>query len=78
MQYGRQAMGDNDRGAILHQFLQGQLHLVFALGVQGAGRLIQQQDFRIVENGPGQRDALALAAGQPDPLLPQMTGVAIR
>ena len=43
------------------QAKQGQLDLMFAFGIQSTGRLIQQQDFRIVENGPGQSDALALA-----------------
>ena len=34
----------------------------FGFGVQRAGRLVEDQDRRILENGAGDRDALALAA----------------
>ena len=71
-------MGDDDCGAVVHKLLQGQLYLVFALGIQGTGRLIQQQDFRVIEYCPGQGDTLALSAGQSYALFAQVAGVAFR
>jgi hypothetical protein len=44
--------------------LQLELHLLAQLEVQRAERLVQQQHVRLVHDGPGQGDALALAAGQ--------------
>ena len=44
--------------------LQLELHLLAELEVQRAERLVEQQHLRLVDDGPGQRDPLALAAGQ--------------
>ena len=38
------------------------LHGGLALGVERAGRLVEQQDARVAQQGAGQRDALALPA----------------
>ena len=35
-----------------------------ALGIERAGRLVEQQDRRVAQDGAGERDALALAARQ--------------
>jgi len=40
------------------------LHGALALGVQCAGRFVQQQDGGVLEQGAGDGDALLLAAGQ--------------
>ena len=40
------------------------MNLTFGDGVQLAGRLVQQNDCRLVNESPGQRDALALASRQ--------------
>ena len=61
---GGQAVGDHQGGAVLHEHLQGLLDRPLTFGVQGAGGLVQDQDGRILEQGPGDGQALALAAGQ--------------
>ena len=38
-------------------------------GVDGGGRVVQHQDLRVGGHGPGQRDPLALPAGEPPPAL---------
>ena len=63
--HGRQAVGDQERRAAGHQPLQRLLHLRLALGVERAGRLVEQQDRRVLQEGAGDGDPLALAAGQP-------------
>ena len=57
-----QPVGDHQRGAPFHQLRQRLLDQVFALGVQRAGGFVQQQDRCIHQQGPGDGQALALAA----------------
>ena len=59
-------MGDEDeRDADLAlDRLELDLHLLAQLQVEGAERLVEQQHLGPVDEGPGQRDALALAAGE--------------
>jgi len=45
--YRREAMGDHQTGSPGHQVPKGRLHLLFALGIQAAGGLIEQQQCRI-------------------------------
>ena len=47
------------------------------LGVEGGGRFVQQQDRRIAEHGAGDRDPLALPAGQLDAELAHHRVVAV-
>ena len=61
---GGEAVRDDDGGAAHHQIGQPGLHQPFILGIQRAGRLVQQQQRRIAQDGAGDRQALALAAGQ--------------
>ena len=35
------------------------------MGVEGARRLVEQKDGRVLQNGAREREALALAAGKP-------------
>jgi hypothetical protein len=65
--HGRQAVGDQDRGAAGHQPLQRRLDLGLALGVERAGGLVEQQDRGVLQEGAGDGDALALAARQARP-----------
>ena len=59
-----QTVGDgNDRGAAV-QGTQGPEHFRFALHIQGAGRFIEQQYRSLRKQGPGERQALGLAAGE--------------
>jgi hypothetical protein len=44
--------------------LQLDLHLLAELEVERAERLVEQQDLRVVDDRAGERDPLALAAGQ--------------
>ena len=60
-----QPMRDHERGPALHEPPQRLLDKDFALRVQRAGRLVQQQDRRVTQDRPGQRDSLPLPAGQP-------------
>ena len=55
-------MGNNDAGAILHQLVEGVLHEPFALGIEAARCFVEDENGRIGEDGPGDRDALALTA----------------
>ena len=61
---GRQAMGDHDGGAPAHQRLERSLHRALALGVERRGRLVEQQDGRVLEDGARDGQALALPAGE--------------
>ena len=59
-------VGDEDEGDAerLLQRLQLVLHLLAQLEVERAERLVEQQHLGLVDQRAGQRDALALAAGQ--------------
>lgn len=59
-----QPMRDHERGPAFHESPQRLLDKDFALRVQCAGRLVEQQDRRITQDRPGQRDSLLLPAGQ--------------
>ena len=45
--HSAEAMGDDDRGAMLHQVVQGFLHQFFRFVVQRTGGFIQKQDARV-------------------------------
>jgi hypothetical protein len=64
-------MGDHQRGSVAHQLFQRALYQRLAFGVQRGGRLVQQQQRRVAQDGPCDRDALTLAAGQGDAALAQ-------
>src|SRR6185295_16630805 len=66
---GREPVGDHDRRAIPHQGPQRLLDVVLALGVQGAGGLVEDEDRGVLEQRARDGDPLALAAGQLDPAL---------
>ncbi len=40
--HGRQPMGDDERGAALHDFVERALHQSLAFGIERAGRLVEQ------------------------------------
>ena len=63
-----QAVGDHQRGAPGHRLGQGALDVHPTLAVQGTGRLVQDQDVRVLEDRPRDRDPLPLAA---DSLIPR-------
>ena len=51
-------------GAAPHQIVERRLDGALAFGVQRAGRFVEQQDRRILQDGAGYGEPLALAAGQ--------------
>ena len=59
---GREPVGDGDRGAVARDVLQRPLNGRFGLVVHGAGRLVEDQHGRVLQDGPGDRDPLALAS----------------
>src|ERR1700736_818484 len=62
----REPVGDDEGGSALHQEVEAALDQGFGLGVERAGGLVQDQDARVGEDGPGDREPLALAAGELD------------
>ena len=70
-------MGDRDRRAPFHQPVQRLLDLLLGFGIHRAGRLIEDQDLRVVQDGAGDADALAFAAGEALPALADDRVVAI-
>ena len=61
---GGETMGDHEGGAALHHFVESGIHLRLGDGVECAGRLVQDQDWRILQQCTGDRQPLALAARQ--------------
>ncbi|MNH29316.1 hypothetical protein D3C79_895430 [compost metagenome] len=59
-------MGDEDEGdaELALQRLELELHLLAQLEIQRPQRLVQQQDARLIDEGAGDGDTLALAAGE--------------
>ena len=60
-----QAVRDDERGAPLHELPQGLVDHRLALGVHARQGFVEDQDGGVLEDGPGDGDALALAAGEP-------------
>ena len=61
---GIQAVCNRDDGPSLHQALCGFLKQGFGLRVETGGGLVQDQDRRILQEGPGQGKALRLSAAE--------------
>ena len=76
-QNGAQTVGDHQTGAALHHALQRLLDQRFALGVEVAGGLVQDQDARVFEDDPRDGHPLLLAAGEPVPPLADDRVIAI-
>ena len=61
---GGQAVGDDERGTALGQIIKGVLDLGFGDGIQGRGGLVQNQNGRILQENPGDGNALLLSTGE--------------
>ena len=61
---GGEAVGDDEGGAAAHQVAQTFLNERFGFGVEAGSGFVENQDARIGEDGAGDGDALALAAGK--------------
>src|SRR5690606_1976664 len=59
---GREAVGDDERGAPLRQPVERLLHGPLALGVERARRLVEEEDGGVLQDGPRDGDPLALPA----------------
>src|SRR5438876_4002894 len=62
-------MGDQQRGAPLQETSNSFLNLVLGGAVNRAGRIIQDQNMRVGEQGTCNGNALALSAGERDAAL---------
>ena len=62
--HGREAMGDDQHGAALRDLAHVLLDDALALIVERAGRLVENENARVGDEGAGDGDALALPAGQ--------------
>jgi hypothetical protein len=61
---GREAVGDRQRGAVCRYGVQRGQNVLFGAGVERAGRFVEQQDRRVLDQRAGNSDALLLAARQ--------------
>ena len=61
---GGEAVGDDEAGAPLHEHVQGPLDQLLGRGVHAGGGLVQDQDARVGDEGPGEGEQLALAPGR--------------
>ena len=66
-------MGDDDGGPPLGGLAQGLHDAVLRDGVQGGGGLVEHEDGAVLEDGPGDRHPLLLAAGQLQTPLPNLS-----
>src|SRR5690606_8375459 len=67
---------DHERGAAAHELVERRLNLRLALAVERAGGFVQDEDGRVLEEGAGDGDALALSAGEGGAALADHGGVA--
>ena len=61
---GGETVGDDQAGAAVHEPFERFVDEALALGIEGGGGLVEQENARIGEDGAGDGDALALAAGE--------------
>jgi hypothetical protein len=58
----RQPMRDHHDRSVPHQLIDRLLHGTLTGGIERCGRLVEESNWRILEDGTGNRDPLALAA----------------
>ena len=75
---GRQAVGDDNRGATARQALERLLHRLLALVIQSTRRLVQDEDLGILEEHACNCDALLLSARKTAAALAHHGVVALR
>src|SRR6266581_3784803 len=69
-------VGDDEHRAVRHQPVDRLLHESFRFGIEGTGRLIENENRWIAQQRPSDRDALALPAAEPGPTLAEQRAVA--
>ena len=78
MDDGRQPVGDHQGGAAAAHLFQRALDLLLGARVERAGRLVEQQDMGVLQDGAGDRHALLLAARELQAALADRRLVALR
>ena len=76
--YRRKPVRDDQRRAPLRKLVKRVLYLYFGGGVKGGSRLVQNQDRRVLEEAPRDRDTLLLPAAQLDAPLANDGVIALR
>ena len=71
-------MGNDQGGMVFRHLGQGPADGLLGGAVQGGGRLVENQDARMLEDGPGNGHALLLAPGELEPPLPHHRVPALR
>ena len=61
---GAHAVGDDDDGLVLHEFRNALLNLGFVFDVEACGGFVKKYDGSVLEDGAGDGDSLAFAAGE--------------
>src|SRR5271170_6896851 len=76
--HGGKTMRDHDGGAFGHEVGERDLHQRLALGVERRGGLIEDEDWRVLEQSAGDGKPLAFTAGEAKALFADDGVVAIR
>ena len=74
----RQPVSNNKTRAAHHQAVQGLLDDAFTFRVKGTCCFVKDQDTGVLEDGPGNGNALALAAGNIDAPVTKLCIIALR
>ena len=75
---GGEPVRDDDDGATLHEVAERDLDERFALGVESGGGFVEDEDGGVLQDGAGDGDALAFAAGEAEALFADDGVVALR
>ena len=57
-------MGNGNGRTVLHQLFEGILYHAFAFGIEGRSGFVQDEDRRVLQDGTGNADTLALTTGK--------------
>ncbi|MNF66900.1 hypothetical protein D3C84_487010 [compost metagenome] len=69
---GRQAVSDDQRGATFHDLVQRRLNMALGFGVEGRGGLVEDQQWRVFQQCPRNRQALTLTAREQHAVFPDL------
>ena len=75
--HGREPMRDDDRRAAAHRRFERRLHGALAFRIERGGRLVEQQQRRILQDRARDREPLPLSSRQPQPALADLGRVTL-
>ena len=75
---GRKAVGNNQRGASLHEGEYSPLNHLLRCGINAGGRFVEHQDLRVEGHGPRERNQLLFAGGEVIPALSDLFVIPVR